>query len=181
MPSPWWHLRVFRLLQLKQPNTESCRDDGTSQNPLNMLITKSMSGGGVLSQSSGHHGHSEKCNRDRDGAARDPRAGITVGPVAAIEAHAVVDAPDVQLVHLAAVGLCHAAPGRQGAVVPIASVSLEAQLVGGALGDNQLKRRLPLQDGAVVAPQVVTQRPGGEKVEAEHGNTQELQRVRPAG
>lgn len=135
----------------------------------------------VSSQGSGHHGHSEKCSCDINGAGRDPWTWITVRPVAAVEAHAVVDASDAQLVYLAAVGLRHAAPGRQGAVVPVASVSLEAQLVGGALSDNQLKRRLLLQDGAVVAQQVVTHRPGGEKVKAEHGNTQELQRVRPAG
>lgn len=135
----------------------------------------------VSSQGSGHHDHSEKCSRDINGAGRDPWAWITVGPVAAVEAHAVVDTSDAQLVHLAAVGLRHAPPGRQGAVVPVASVSLEAQLIGGALGDNQLKHRLLLQDGAVVAQQVVTQRPGGEKVEAEHGNTQERQQVRPAG
>lgn len=82
--------------------------------------------------------------------------------------------------HLAAVPFRHAAPGRQGAVVAIATICLEAQLVRRALCHNELNCLLPLQDGAVVAKQVVTEQHGEEKVEPQHSNMQELQHILPA-
>lgn len=85
-------------------------------------------------------------------------------PVTAGVAHAVDDPSEVDAVHLAAVLLCYAAPGRQGAVVSIATICLEAQLPGGALCHNELKRVILLQDGAVEATQVVAQQRGEEKV-----------------
>lgn len=97
-----------------------------------------------------------------------------------MEAHVVGHASDAQLQHLAAVGLGHAAAGGQRAVAPVASVPLEAQLVGGALGLDGLEGRLLVQDGAVVAAEVAAERPVGQEKEAEHGGGQELQHVAPA-
>lgn len=82
--------------------------------------------------------------------------------------------------HLAAVLLRHAAPGRQRAVVAIATVGLKAKLIGRALGHNELKHLPLLQDGAVVAEPVVTQQRGDEKVEPQRGKVQELRHVGPA-
>lgn len=98
-----------------------------------------------------------------------------------MEGHVVGHASDAQLQHLAAVGLHHTAPGRQDAVVPVASVPLEAQLIKWALDRDQLEGHFLLQDGAVVAMHVVAQRPAREKMEAQHDDGQELQHVGSAG
>lgn len=86
--------------------------------------------------------------------------------------------------HLAAVLLRHAAPGRQGAIVAIATVCLEAQLLGRALRRDELERPLLLQDGAVVAAQALTEQRGEEEeeeeVEAPRSSLPELQHVQPA-
>lgn len=86
----------------------------------------------------------------------------------------------VDLVHLAAVLLRHAAPGRQGAVVAVATFSLEAQLTDRAQCHTELICFLILPDGAEEAAQVVTEHRGEEKVEPQHGNVKELQHIRPA-
>lgn len=98
-----------------------------------------------------------------------------------MEGHIVGHASNAQLQHLAAVCFGHAAPGCQDAVVPVAAVPPEAQLVQRARGLDQLEGFFLLQDGAVVARQVVAQRPAGEKMEAQHGDRQELQHIGPAG
>lgn len=85
-----------------------------------------------------------------------------------------------QAVHLAAVLLRHAAVGRQGAVVTVSTICLEAKLAGGALRHDQLKVSALLQDGSIVAAQVLTQQRGDEDAEEERSSMQELQRVQPA-
>lgn len=84
--------------------------------------------------------------------------------------------------HLAAVPRRHAAPGRQGAVVAVATVCLETLLLGRALcgGELELTFLLFQQEGTVEAEQVVTEQRGQEKVEPQGGGAQQPQGLRPA-
>lgn len=70
--------------------------------------------------------------------------------------HCVDSSFEADPVHLATFPCRHAAPCRQGAVVAILTICLEAHLVRRTFGHNKLKCLLLLQDGAVVAKQVVT-------------------------
>lgn len=98
-----------------------------------------------------------------------------------MEGHVVGHASDAQLQHLAAVSFHNTAPGRQDAVVPVPPVPLETQLVTWALNLDQLEGNILLQNGAVVAMQVVAQCLAREKMKAQHDDGQELQHVSPAG
>lgn len=66
-------------------------------------------------------------------------------------------------------------------MVPVPSVPLEAQLLRWALDLDQLKGYFLLQDGAVVATQVVAQCLAREEMEEQHDGGQELHHVGPAG
>lgn len=134
----------------------------------------------LQSPAASHQSDSHECDRDVEGLGCGARAGVAVRRLAAAVAHGVHGAFEAEAVLLAAGRLRHAAPGRQCTVVAIETFGLEAQLVGRALGHNELKFLLLLQDGAVVAKQVVTQHRGEEKEETEHGKVQELQHVGPA-
>ena len=134
----------------------------------------------LLSQAAGHHSHSHQCYCDVEGLGCKALAGVTVRRITAAVAHGVDGPFHSDLVHLAAVPLRHAAPGRQGAVVAVATVRLVAQLVWRALCHDEVKCLPLLQDGAVVAEQVLTEQRGQEEVEPQHSDLQELRHVRPA-
>lgn len=135
-----------------------------------------------MSQGSNYQGYNGKHSHGSVNVVGwQPGGGVAIVPVAALEGHVVGHASDAQLQHLAAVGFQHTAPGPQDTVVPVPSVPLEAQLIKWALDLDQLKWDFLLQDGAVVAMQVVTQCLAGEKMEAQHGDGQELHHVGAAG
>lgn len=137
-----------------------------------MLVTKN-------SPVSSHQCCSHKCHTDRQGGCWDAWAGVTVWPITTGVTHGVDCSFEVGAVHLDAVFLRHAAPGRQGTVVAVTTICLETQLMRRALGHNKLKPLLLLHEGAVEAEQVAAKQ-RGEKVEPQHSNIQELQHVLPA-
>lgn len=106
-------------------------------------------------------------------------------PLAAGVAHGVDGPFEAEAVCPVAVALRHAAPGRQGAVVAIATICLETQLIGGALCQDELEPwallSFPLLDGAVVAEQVFTEQRGEEEGEPQGSNTEEATHLRPSG
>ena len=108
--------------------------------PLKMLITwRSRS---LESQAASHHSYSHKCYSDEEGFGVEVRAGVTVRRIAAVEGHGVDGPSEAEALHQAALLLRHAASGRQGAVVPVATVCFEAQLVGRAFRHNEVELNL---------------------------------------
>lgn len=112
---------------------------------------------------------------------RDSWAGVTVGRITASVAHDEDGAFVLDAVSPAALLPGHAAPARQGAVVPVAAVRLETQLAQGALRGDEVEQDALFQEGAEVAKQVVAQQRGQEEAEPQQGDTQELQHHQPAG
>lgn len=111
----------------------------------------------------------------------DSWAGVAVGRITAAVTHDEDAAFVPDAVGLAAALPRHAAPARQGAVVPEAAVRLEAHLPRGALGGDEFERHFLFQQGAEVAKQVVAQQRRQEEEEPEQGGTQELQHHQPVG
>lgn len=111
----------------------------------------------------------------------DSWAGVTVGRITAAVTHDEDAAFVPDAVSLAAVLPRHAAPARQGTVVPEATICLEAQLPRGALGGDEFEGNFLFQEGAEVAKQVFAQQRRQEEEEPEQSDTQELQHDQPAG
>lgn len=108
-------------------------------------------------------------------------AGVAVGPITAAVSHDEDAAFVADAVSLAALLPRHAAPARQGTVVPEAAICLEAQILGGALGGDEFEGNFLFQEGAEVAKQVVAQHRRQEEEEPEQSDPQELQHDQSAG
>lgn len=89
-----------------------------------------------------HHSYSQQGGADVEESRRDPRAAVTIRPVTAGVAELIDGAQVPDGVHLAAVGQFQAASGRQDALVGVASIRLETQVIIRAVGLDERKLSL---------------------------------------